>query len=266
MGNNERESVPVIELKNVSVLSYNSPDNIVIRGIDWTVYKGDFWIVCGFGGAGKTSLLLTAAGIQRPASGSAFLFSKNINTVTEDELVELRLKIGFVFEAGASLFHDLTVEETITLPLRYHIECDYETALKKATAVMEFAGIENYRNAFPLSLARHIIPRVGFARALIMEPEILFIDDPMKSLDVNQERWWVETLTGLYKGTDLPVARPQTLIVAVSDLRPWINNLDKIAILTANSYKCFNRGEVDPERPDPALSEFLSGAIEKTGE
>ncbi len=260
MGNSEKRLIPVIELKNVSVLSYNSLNNIVIRGIDWTVYKNDFWIVCGFGGSGKTSLLLTAAGIQKPATGSVFLFSNNITTISEDELIELRLKIGFVFETGASLFHDLTVEENITLPLRYHIECDYETALKKATDVLEFTEIENYRNALPSSLPRHLIPRVGFARALIMEPEILFIDDPMKSLDVNQERWWIETLIKLYKGTNLPIARPHTLIVAVSDLRPWINHLDKIAVLSSNCYKCFSKKDVDAEKPDPVLAEFLFGA------
>lgn len=257
----EKKPVPIVELKNVSALSQNSPDKIVVRGVNWTVYENDFWVICGPGGAGKTSLLLTAAGIQKPADGEVFIYGRNVERMSEDELVELRLKIGFVFEGGGALFHDLTVEENIILPLRYHYECDLQTALKKASAVMEFVRIEEYKDFLPNALPRHIIPRVGFARSLITEPAALFVDDPMRSLDAFQERWWMETLLKLYGAKDLPFKSPNTLVITVSDLREWIKRIDKIAILSANSYKCFSREEVEGEKTDPALAEFLSGFV-----
>ncbi len=258
---NRNETNTVLELKNVSVFSPSSIDEILIEGINWTVNRKDFWIVAGQSGVGKTALLLTSAGIQKPAAGDIFIFGKNIKSLPENELIRLRLKIGFIFEGGGRLFHNLTVEENIALPLRYHLECDTGVVYAKVYSLMEFAGIEKYRDALPSELPKHLLPRVGLARALITEPELIFIDDPIKNLDLFQERWWVDTILKILTGNFPVLKQEPTVIVTVSDLRPWKEYIHKIAVLTSMGYKCFNREEIMSGKPGISLDELFAGII-----
>ena len=252
------ETSSAIELRDVSILSPQTTDEIIARGVNWSIFENDFWVVCGFSGAGKTALMLTAAGIQKPAEGDVFIFGKNIKYLSEDELANLRLKIGFVFEGRGNLFHDLTIGENIVLPLRYHLECSTKVAIQKAAVFAEFLGIEEYIDFFPDEIPSHLLPRVILARALITEPKILFVDNPMRSLDVSQERWWIDKLLKLLKNKDSPAKQLTTLIVAVSDLRLWINHIHKIAVLSSKGYKYFCKEEIK-EDIDSTLKELLSG-------
>ncbi|HON06991.1 MAG TPA: ATP-binding cassette domain-containing protein [Verrucomicrobiota bacterium] len=255
------ESLAVIELRDVSILSPRTTDEIIARGINWSIYENDFWVVCGLSGAGKTALMLTAAGIQKPAEGDLFIFGKNIKYLSEDELAGLRLKIGFVFEGRGNLFHDLTIGQNIVLPLRYHLECSAKVAKEKAMVFAEFLGIEQYIDSYPNEIPPYLLSRVTLARALITEPKILFVDNPMRSLDVSQERWWIEKLLILLKDNkNSPAKQLTTLIVAVSDLRLWINHIHKIAVLSSNGYKYFSRDEIK-EDVDSTLKELLVGVF-----
>ncbi len=252
------ETSAAIELRNVSILSSRTPDEIIAKGVNWSIFENDFWVVCGFSGAGKTALMLTASGIQKPAEGDVFIFGNNIKYLSEDELANLRLKIGFVFEGRGNLFHDLTIAENIVLPLRYHLECSNEIAVQKASLLAEFLGIEQYIDSFPGDVPSHLLSRVTLARALITEPKVLFVDNPMRSLDVSQERWWIDKLLRLLKDKDSPAKQITTLIVAVSDLRLWINHIHKIAVLSSKGYKYFCKDEIK-EDIDSTLKELLAG-------
>src|SRR6185503_1839481 len=109
---------PILEMINVAVASAQSPVTPAVEGVDWRVSEGDYWVVAGLPGSGKSDLLATAAGLQRPLSGTHLLFGKEPTQSPESELLSERLRVGLVFENGGRLFNHLTVAENVALPLR----------------------------------------------------------------------------------------------------------------------------------------------------
>ncbi|MGH7972245.1 MAG: ATP-binding cassette domain-containing protein, partial [Limisphaerales bacterium] len=108
----------VIELRNVTVSSMHDPGVVVAQEVNWTVAAGEYWVVAGLQGSGKSDFLMMAAGLMAPAEGEYHLFGETM-PIFEDARLEHRLRLGLVFETG-QLFNHLTVWENIALPLRYH--------------------------------------------------------------------------------------------------------------------------------------------------
>lgn len=255
----EEQNKPLIVLKDVTVGTSDKSRNPLIESVNWEVYPGEFWVIGGLGESGKTALLLTIVGVFKPLKGDVILFSKNLFEVNESELAKLRLKTGFVFEGSGNLFQHLTVEENVVLPLLYHLECDRRWAEEKAAEVLEFVEMKNYARKLPHQVPRQLLKRVALARALIMSPEVLIIDDPLKNLDVTQEQWWVQKIEALAKNKNLRVKNPSAIIVASSDLRPWMSINHKVAIIHENEYKYLGETEIVYKKPDPCLSRLLTG-------
>src|ERR1044071_7409198 len=111
-------TVPVIEMKAVSVGALRDQSVPVVEAINWTVTAGDYWVVAGLQGSGKTDFLLMTAGLMAPAQGAYRLFGEQMPMFDEARLEE-RLRLGLVFDGG-QLFNHLTVAENVALPLRYH--------------------------------------------------------------------------------------------------------------------------------------------------
>lgn len=260
-GNNTKsERERVIVMKDVTVSHPEIQNQPLIKSVNWEVCSGEFWIIGGLGEAGKTAFLLTAAGVQRPLKGELILFSKNISYLTESELIKLRLRIGFVFEGNGNLFHNLTVQENVMLPLRYHYECDIGVGRKKADEMLELVESLEYRNKLPSQIPKQYLKRVALARALVLSPEILFVDDPLRNLDVSQEQWWTQKLLYLLKEFKSQSGSPLTLIVATSDLRPWVDCNHKVALIHQNEYKCLGDKDTVYQNPDPYLAKLLTGS------
>src|SRR5439155_174889 len=114
---------PVIELLNVSVAAGGRPDSAALEGIHWRVSAGDYWVVGGLPGSGKSDLLATLAGLYRPLSGTLKLFGSDVGALSEDDFMAARLRIGLVFEGGGRLFNQLAVAENVALPLTLVIAC-----------------------------------------------------------------------------------------------------------------------------------------------
>lgn len=250
---------PIIVMKDVTVAHPEIPNTPLIKSVNWEVFCGEFWIIGGLGETGKTALLLTAAGVHKPLKGEVILFSKNTSYLSESELIKLRLRIGFVFEGSGNLFHNLTIQENVILPLRYHYECDISVSNKKANEMLDLVGMLEYRDKLPTEVPKQYLKRVALARALILSPEVLFVDDPLKNLDVSQEQWWIEILLYLLKEFKSANGTPLTLIVTVSDLRPWITYNHKVALIHQNEYKCLGEKDLVYQNPDPYLAKLLMG-------
>src|ERR1051325_9957655 len=111
---------PAIEMIDVDVTGAELRANtIVLQDVNWSVKPGEFWVVGGLPGAGKTDLLSTAAALQRPAKGTHLIFGENLSQLEEDRQLEQRLRIGMVFQSGR-LFNQLNVLENLALPICYH--------------------------------------------------------------------------------------------------------------------------------------------------
>jgi ABC-type transporter Mla maintaining outer membrane lipid asymmetry ATPase subunit MlaF len=221
----------VIELVDVSVAAGGRPDSAALEGIHWRISSGDYWIVGGLPGSGKSDLLATLAGLYRPLSGTLKLFGSDVATLSEDAFGAARLRIGLVFEAGGRLFNQLSVGENVALPLRYHrgrpgVETD-----ERVNAILDATGLTPWAESMVgrINLARR--QRVALARALAIGPEVLLFDNPLGGPGLQETRWWREFLAQLAGGHALLGGRPVTLVITCHDFRPWADQGKQFAVL-----------------------------------
>ena len=132
---------PVIELVNVSVGAGGRPNSATLEGINWRISAGDYWVVGGLPGSGKSDLLATLAGLYRPLSGTSKLFGRDVAELSEDDFRAARLRIGLVFEGGGRLFNQLSVAENVALPLRYHRSQPGVEAGERVKAILDATGL-----------------------------------------------------------------------------------------------------------------------------
>jgi len=222
---------PVIELLNVSVAAGGRPDSAALEGIHWRVSAGDYWVVGGLPGSGKSDLLATLAGLYRPLSGTLKLFGSDVGALSEDDFMAARLRIGLVFEGGGRLFNQLAVAENVALPLRYHRGQTAVEAGERVKAILDATGLTPWAasTAGRINLARR--QRVALARALAMSPEVLLLDNPLGGPGLPEARWWRDFLAQLASGHELLRGRPLTLVIACHDLRPWADQGKQFALL-----------------------------------
>lgn len=170
----------LIEARGVSH-TYNGANN-VLDGVDLTVERGEFVSVLGASGSGKTTLISILGGIERPSSGSVFVDGAEITRMKERQLAVLRrTKLGFVFQFF-NLAPYLTAEQNILVPV-YLAGRKKKSVLSRLDYLVDFMGISHRRDALPAEMSGGEQQRTAIARALIYEPEILFLDEPTGNLD-----------------------------------------------------------------------------------
>jgi phospholipid/cholesterol/gamma-HCH transport system ATP-binding protein len=154
----------------------------VLKDINFKIEKGKNLVVCGKSGSGKSVLIKCLVGLIEPDDGKVILLGKNISELNDDELNLLRKKIGFLFQSAA-LYDSMTVRENLEFPLR---DIKFKSKDEIDTLVLEAlknVGLENAIDKMPSELSGGMRKRVGFARALILKPEIILYDEPTTGLD-----------------------------------------------------------------------------------
>jgi putative ABC transport system ATP-binding protein len=207
-------SAPLIELTAVDVTPSESPNAVLVRAVNWSIGRGDFWIVGGAPGTGKSSLLATAAGLNRPGDGTLRIFGRDLARATEAEQVQWRRQIGFVFEAGGRLLTHLTVAENIALPLQYHTDLPDAEVQARVAHWLDRTGLTDCAHDRPSRLSPRFQQRVSLARALVVPTDVLFVDHPPTVLDEAEAGWWRDQLTALHTGG-------LTVIVGTNDRATW---------------------------------------------
>ena len=251
-------ATPLIELVGASISSAQEPDVALVEGVNWKLLPGDFWVVGGLQWAGKSDWLTTVAGLQRTATGAHFLFGQEAASLTQAELVAERLRVGLVFENGGRLFTQMTVEENVSLPLRYHRNCPPEESRESVAAMLELTGLTDLAAQPAGQLNRGWRQRVALARALILQPEVLLLDNPLAGLDPRQTRWWLDTLTALNAGHPVFALRPLSLVVTTDDLRPWQDRASQFALLRGRRWLPLGGRTELAASAEPALHEFMA--------
>ena len=171
---------PILEVKNLSV---RFGQVMVLRDLDLTIQRGETVAVIGESGCCKTVLLKTLIGLLTPSWGGVLFDGMNIHTLPEKELTRQRTRYGFVFQQAA-LFDSMTIFENISFPLRQHTDCSEVEMLDIVMQLLAEVGLsDSVLDKKPAELSGGMRKRVGFARALAMEPEIMLYDEPTTGLD-----------------------------------------------------------------------------------
>ena len=170
---------PVIEVKNL-VTHYGTRE--ILHGINLEVREGEVMVIMGGSGSGKSTLLNTLLGLLRPTSGEIKLLGQHLWEISDVERTALRQKMGVAFQGGA-LFSSLNVLENIILPLREHTKLDLNTMLIMARLKMQVVNLAGFERLMPAELSGGMIKRAAFARAIVMDPKVLFCDEPSAGLD-----------------------------------------------------------------------------------
>ncbi len=231
--------VPAIQMQRVTVGSMRDLSLAVVEDINWTVAAGEYWVVAGLQGSGKSDFMMMMAGLMPPASGAYQAFAEPMPIFEEERLPE-RLRLGLVFENG-QLFNHLTVWENIALPLRYHQNLAKADAVQEVQPFLESLDLESWSDSTPGAIARNWQKRVALARALILRPEILLVDNPLLGLDLRHIHWWIDFLAQLCRGHKLLDGKPLTLVVTTADLRPWRDQPCRFAALRNKRFATLGR-------------------------
>ncbi len=173
------KSEPFIAVENL-VVRYG--DRTVLDGISFEVRQGDIFVILGGSGSGKTTLLRTLVGLKRPSAGRILFHGQDFTAMSEGERIELRKKMGMSFQ-GSALLKSISLADNVALPLREHTALEESTIDIMTRIKLELVGLGGFENYLPSELSGGMKKRAGIARAMAMDPEIIFYDEPSAGLD-----------------------------------------------------------------------------------
>lgn len=181
-----------------------------LNGVDFTVYKGEFCSIVGASGSGKSTLLNMLAGLEKPTKGQIIVAGEHMEEKNENELVRFRqAHIGFIFQSF-NLMGTMNAVENVALPLTFQ-GMERKKRIRKAEAMLDMVGLTKYKKHKPTQMSGGQQQRVGVARALVVEPEIIFADEPTGNLDSATSREVMELMQ------DVVRKKGQTLIMVTHD-------------------------------------------------
>jgi ABC-type sulfate/molybdate transport systems ATPase subunit len=208
----ETQTIPAIEMRGVHVAAMRDTTFTVVRDVNWSVAAGDFWVIAGQEQSGKSDLLMLAAGLVSPAGGDCRIFGRDPKDLGEAEPAE-RLRVGFVFQGG-HLFNQLTIAQNVALPLRYAQNLTDAAAARTVAPLLELLELTPFADVTPANVAANWRQRAALARALVLQPEVLLLDNPLAGLGARHRQWWLRFLDQLSCDHTLFGGEPMTLVVA----------------------------------------------------
>ncbi|KCZ52739.1 ABC transporter ATP-binding protein [Hyphomonas pacifica] len=200
-------------------------DHVVHEHLDLDVRKGEIIGIIGPSGCGKSVLLRAITGLKKPAAGSIEVFGKQLETLSERERGEIERRWGVMFQDGA-LFSNLTVRENVMVPMKEHTNLSEQLSRELADMKILMAGLEPSASAkFPSDLSGGMRKRAALARALALDPELLFLDEPTAGLDPITAAAFDELIRRLQKALGL------TVFLVTHDVDTLNATCDRIAVL-----------------------------------
>lgn len=252
----EHQNLPAIEMRGVKVAAMRDASLTVVEDVNWSVAAGEFWVIAGPEHSGKSDLLMLAAGLMPPAAGAYKLFGNDPINFGEAELAE-RLRVGFVFQGG-QLFNPLTIAGNVALPLQYQTNITAGEAARVARGLLELLELAPLADLTPSDIAAGWRQRAALARALILQPEILLLDNPLAGLGARHSHWWLRFLGQLSRGHGQFGGRPMTVVVTADDLRPWQGARRKFALLRDKKFIPLGDWDEMAAAGDPVVKELLA--------
>jgi phospholipid/cholesterol/gamma-HCH transport system ATP-binding protein len=216
----------LIEVRDL-VVRYGS--RTILNSIDFSVRAGEIMVIMGGSGSGKSTLMRHLLALERPASGTIRVLGKDVNALSTVEQTDLYRKVGVAFQSGA-LFSSMTVGENIMLPLAEHTRLDQQTQEIMMRMKLEVVDLAGFEKLMPAELSGGMIKRAALARAIVMDPRVLFCDEPSAGLDPVVAASLDELLLRLRGAMNM------SIVVVTHELESAFKIADRITIL--------DRGEV----------------------
>ena len=216
---NDREVV--IEVKD---LVRKFGDRTVLNGIDLKIYRGETFVIMGGSGCGKSTLLRHMIGNLKPTSGRVAVLGEDITDFYGSQLDNIRKKIGMSFQSSA-LFDSMTVAENVSLPLFEHTKLEKSVIDIMVKMKLELVGLRGFDDLLPSEISGGMKKRVGLARAIAMDPQIIFYDEPTAGLDPIVAAVVDKLIIDLSQKLDV------TSVVVTHDMKSVMSIADRIAML-----------------------------------
>jgi phospholipid/cholesterol/gamma-HCH transport system ATP-binding protein len=242
---------PIIEIKDLHK-SYNNLQ--VLQGLDLGIKRGETITILGGSGTGKSVLLKLIAGLEKPDQGAIRIDKRDICPLKEDELVPIRRKIGMLFQ-GAALFDSLSAGENVAYPIREHFRIPEEEVQRVVREKLRLVGLEGIEEKMPAELSGGMKKRVGLARAIAIDPEIILYDEPTTGLDpANTQR--INQLI-----VELQRILKVTSIVVTHDLDSAYQVTDRLALLYRGRIAMAGTKEEFETSPIQEVKDFIAKKI-----
>lgn len=242
---------PIISCRNV-VKRFDG--RTVLDGISLDVYPGETMVIMGGSGCGKSTLLRLMIGSFRPDEGEVRLFGRRIDDLSDQQLDDVRKRFGILFQSGA-LFNSMTVAQNVALPLEEHTDLGPEIIDIQVKIKLELVGLREHAAKFPAQISGGMKKRAGLARALALDPRILFYDEPSAGLDPVTSAEIDRLIVGLTRKlgvTSVVVTHEMDSAFAIADRMAM---LDKGRVLAMNDRAWFDRLRNAPAQEVQSLPE-----------
>ena len=244
-------------LVSVSGLTVGYGGVEVLRGITFTVMRGEVFFILGESGSGKSTLLKNIVGLTPAKAGSIRVCGVEMTQARENEVDEVRSRIGILFQGGA-LLGSLTVEENVSLPLIRHAGIPQDLLGPIVRVKLGMVNLSGYQNHLPSELSGGMKNRVGLARALALDPEVIFLDEPTSGLDpINATE-----IDGLIRRLNRAIGT--TMVIVSQDMRSVMSIGDRAVLLDKDTKGVAAIGTPDQLKQSPPgtfADRFFNGRV-----
>lgn len=240
---------PVIEVSN---LLRKFGDRSVIDDVSFTIHRGETLVIMGGSGCGKSTLLRHIIGVMKPTSGSVKIFGEDITAMKERQMEDVRRRFGMLFQSGA-LLASLTVGENVALPLLQHTDLSPEEVEEVVRHKLAMVGLSGFENLKPSEISGGMKKRVGLARALALDPELLFSDEPTSGLDPIMTAVVDQLTLKLTQGNNM------TAVVVTHDMTSAFRIASRMIMLGHGQIVAQGTPDEIRNDPNPEVQQFIRG-------
>lgn len=227
----------------------------ILDHVNLHVQQGETMVIMGGSGCGKSTLLRHMIGLLKPDEGHLYIKGKDITVMNEDEMTEIRRCFGMLFQNGA-LLNSLTVGQNVALPLREHTKLDDKIINIIVKMKLELVGLTGFENLLPAELSGGMKKRVGLARAIAMDPELVFYDEPGAGLDPITAASIDQLIMDLSNKLGI------TSVVVTHEMSSAFRIADRMAVLFNGKVVAVGTPDEIRQADHPYVKQFITGATD----